>query len=337
MARRLILATMAVTAALMLGCGKAEPPAPTADEAWDAARAALEATEDREQAIAVLRGYLEEHPVTRRTAGLLGYLVELEGQEAGRPAQTEALVRSIWPQVEDEEQRFELDKLLVTLAALQHDGAKLEVALGNASAGRELTFSDRLELMEGLVAGEAWKETLVLAEGAAGQATVDAYRSDYPDTELSDAEVEEAAQRRQVLVASYRGWAKVNLGQVEEGLDELAAAEPMARRNYVGVPEEPLFKWWGAAVLGQGDAERALELLAADAVMGADEHAMASLRTAYAARFGSEDGLDEYLWSTRDRLAKPLDGFVLADYEGREVAFSDFQGKVILLAFWFPT
>lgn len=330
------MATMAVAAVLAVACSR-EPAPPTADEAWEAARAGLEATEDREEAIRILRDYLGKHPVTRRTAGLLGYLAEMEGLKAGRPAEVEALVLEIRPRVEDEDQRFELDKLLVQLAALRGDAATLEARLAELTAQRELTFTDRLELMEGLAAGEAWQTVAELADAALGQATAEAYRADYPDTELSPEELEERAAQRRVLALSYRGRAAAKAGRVEEALADFRAAEPMASFNYAGVPESPLLRWWGAAALEAGDAERALELLAPDAVMGGNEEAMADLRRAYAARFGSEEGIGEYLWSTRDRLARPIDGFTLTDYEGNEVSLDDFNGEVRLLAFWFPT
>ncbi len=336
--RRLLLISGTLAAVLVgVACGR-QAAAPTADEAWETAKAAIEAAgEGNEEAIRILRGYLEQYPVTRRTSGLLGWLVDLEAVEAGLPADTEALVRSIWPQLEDADERFELDKLLVKLAALQRDSAKLEVALGNVTADRTLTFNDRLELMEGLVAGEAWSETLGFAELAGGQATAEAYRADNPETELTDEEVAAAATRRRVLAESYRGWALANLGLTEDALAAFASVAADAERNYAGVPQDPLFKWWGATALEAGDAERALELLAPDAVMGGDDAAMADLRRAYAARFGTEAGLDDYLWATRDRLAKPVEGFTLTDYEGREVALESFNGKVVLLAFWFPT
>ena len=72
--------------------------------------------------------------------------------------------------------------------------------------------------------------------------------------------------------------------------------------------------------------------------MGSDHDAMDALREAYAAKKGDEDGFDEWMWSQREALAKPVDGFSLADYEGATHDFSTLSdGKVTLLAFWFPT
>ena len=61
------------------------------------------------------------------------------------------------------------------------------------------------------------------------------------------------------------------------------------------------------------------------------------LREAYAAKHGSEDGFDEFLWSTRNTHAKVADDFELLDYEGNPYSLAEANGKVTLLAFWFPT
>ena len=65
---------------------------------------------------------------------------------------------------------------------------------------------------------------------------------------------------------------------------------------------------------------------------------MASLEEAYVAVNGSSDGLDEWLWTERQRLARTIDDFTLTDYDGVSHDFSALSdGKVTLLAFWFPT
>ena len=49
-------------------------------------------------------------------------------------------------------------------------------------------------------------------------------------------------------------------------------------------------------------------------------------------------GFHEFVESERRRLARTIDDFTLADYEGADHDFSALaDGKVTLLAFWFPT
>ena len=53
---------------------------------------------------------------------------------------------------------------------------------------------------------------------------------------------------------------------------------------------------------------------------------------------GDDEGFDEFLWATRSELATSVDDFELLDYDGNPVSLSGVgDGKVMLLAFWFPT
>ena len=114
-------------------------------------------------------------------------------------------------------------------------------------------------------------------------------------------------------------------------------ARGITTANFVGVPHTPLNLYAGEAALRQGDLSRAEELLAPDAVMAGDDTALAALRRTYVQRTGSESGFDEYLWATRLKLARPAADFTLPSYGGEAVTLASRQGKVLLLAFWFPT
>ena len=89
---------------------------------------------------------------------------------------------------------------------------------------------------------------------------------------------------------------------------------------------------------GRTTLEEAIDLLTPAAVMGSDEDAMEGLRTAHAGIGEGRREFADFLWSERQRLARPVDDFSLADYDGRMRDFSALSdGKVTLLAFWFPT
>jgi hypothetical protein len=109
--------------------------------------------------------------------------------------------------------------------------------------------------------------------------------------------------------------------------------------SYLGVPNTPLYSFWGRAALAEGDFDRAVELLGAETLFGQNgARADVYLREAYAAKNGGDEGFEEFLWATRNDLAKTVDDFTLLDYNGNEVRLADTSaGKVTLLAFWFPT
>jgi hypothetical protein len=70
--------------------------------------------------------------------------------------------------------------------------------------------------------------------------------------------------------------------------------------------------------------------------MGRDETALGNLRRAYTELNGNDDGLEEYLWSTRNQLARKVDDFALPTYDGEVISLSGLAGKVVLLNFWSP-
>ena len=138
---------------------------------------------------------------------------------------------------------------------------------------------------------------------------------------------------------TYEAWAAYNMGNTELAYDRFAAADAVNCVNYLGVPKTPLYTFWGRAALAEGDIDQAIEILSAETLFSEDGSAAEPyLRQAYVAKYGNDEGFDEFLWATRDRLAVPLDDFTLLDYDGNEVSMAERSaGKVTLLAFWFPT
>jgi len=170
-------------------------------------------------------------------------------------------------------------------------------------------------------------------------ATPDAYQADYPDREFSDQDLAERVQRRQATALAYDGWATYNKGDTELAFERFAAANDIGSVSYLGVPNTPLYTFWGRAALAEGDFDSAIEMLGAEAAFGNDgSGAEVYLREAYAAKNSDEDAFDEFLWATRSELATTVNDFKLLDYEGNEISMADVStGKVTLLAFWFPT
>jgi len=170
------------------------------------------------------------------------------------------------------------------------------------------------------------------------RSTPEAWRADHPDREFSDEEVAKRAQQWRVTALPYLGWAHYNQGRTDEALELFEQADAERVNDYVGVSLQPLDRFWASALLREGDAAAALERVSRDAVFGDRDQAMPVFRQAWAAVNGSEDGLDEQLWQARQRLARSIDDFTLPDYDGRQHSLSDLRrGKVLLLAFWFPT
>jgi hypothetical protein len=241
--------------------------------------------------------------------------------------------------IEDPEQRFEVSMEMLGLADSVEVPLELAEVANKLGAHRPLTYSEHQQVFETAVDLEEWMVADEHSLAALEIATPEAYRADYPDREFSEEDIAERVQRRQATALAYDGWAAYNMGDTELAFARFAAADDIGSVSYLGVPNTPLYTFWGRAALGEGDFDSAVELLGAEAAFGNDgSGAEIYLREAYAAKNGDEEGFDEFLWATRSELATTVDDFSLLDYAGNEISMADVStGKVTLLAFWFPT
>ncbi len=92
------------------------------------------------------------------------------------------------------------------------------------------------------------------------------------------------------------------------------------------------------AAAGAGHREQAYKTLVESAAALPDARIDAAL-PAYAAELGKTSrDVDADIWGSRDARAKPAAAFSLTSLrDGAPVQLADFRGRVVLLAFWYPT
>ena len=306
------------------------------DELFGEANKEYFAAETDEERLPISLKFLEDCPESKYTGLVLQAVVNIIGNKRGDYDGAIDYALDIRGKVSDPEIAVSVDKQLLNLYgnAKRIDDVR-DLAMRLEKQG-SLKYTDHLSVIEYAIDCEAWD--LVQDHFAAAEplANAETFRADYPNNDYSDEELEIAGRNRVGLLYTYSGWAKVNTGEVEDGLSEFAQAEGLLRRSYFGFPDNELYFYWGKALLDDGDARGAIKKLASAALFCGQEEAVEPLKQAFLATGGREDGFDEFLWSQRLALAKTIDDFSLPDYNGNRLRFADLRGKVTLLNFWNP-
>lgn len=308
------------------------------DQEWADFRAAygeLEATEDK---IELIESFVRKHPDTKYAGMLAGGVAYYRGEEMGDPGGALALLDATLDLNTDPEARFQIATAMFPLSAKLGEPMDLDVVAQELAATRPLDFGEMIDIADMAVEHEQWEVSAKYAEAALGKATPEAFLADYPDDDFTAEEAAAKADRRKVMSLANIGWANWNLGNTDAATAAFDEAAPLSTANYLGAADTSIDVYRGKAMVAAGDHEKAMETLAPSAIMGPNEDAMDALKEAYVAINESDEGFDEFLWSERQGLARTVDDFTLADYEGTDHEFSTLSdGKVTLLAFWFPT
>jgi hypothetical protein len=91
------------------------------------------------------------------------------------------------------------------------------------------------------------------------------------------------------------------------------------------------------AGLGAGQADQVYTTLVESVATAPDERVQASLAKCGAALKKSPQEIDADVWRIRDAKATPAAPFELqSSRNAKPVRLSDYRGRVVLLAFWFP-
>ncbi len=326
---------VAIAAMLLIGCGS--EPQQTVEDAYSEFRDAIREIETPEEKAALCEDFLTQFPESEHTGSLAGAVAYYRGEAMEDPAGAVEFLGGLLAKVEDPEMRFGVQLAQFPLTDEIGQAKDLEAIVTDLQAHRALTFSENLEVGEMAAGHDLWSLAETRAVAASTLATAEAFRAEYPDTELSDDELIAKADNRSVMAATNRGWALAHLDRETEALEVFEAAAPLSQSNYLGVPSTELFSYWGRTALGQGEAERALELLGPTAVLGDNDEAFEAYRDAYIAVHEDDAGFEDFLWSARQNLAKVVDDFELPDYEGALNRLGETRGKVVFLSFWFPT
>lgn len=322
---------------VIAGCGQHTPEDP-AEAAYRAFRTAYIDAGSRAEQVALVGGFVAEHAGHRAAAYYATDLISHYAHDLDQPEKAYELVEPLLSRIPDPEARLYLASELAPVAA--DAGRPLDLApfISALEAQGPLSFDSLDMIMAAASKVGDWPLASKHAEAAEARSTPEAWRADNPDRELSEEEVATRVQRRRVTALTYRAWALYNQGQAAEALALFEQAERDRVNDYLGLANAPLDRFWASALLQEGNPAAALERISREAIFGDRDQAVPVFLQAWSTVNGSEEGLDEQLWQTRQRLAPTIDDFTLADYDGQQHSLADLRrGKVLMLAFWFPT
>jgi hypothetical protein len=306
------------------------------DEAYQQAMEKRRAVEPIEERLAITKAFLEEYPESKYTPRAVSAVVYYYGvleDMPGAVTYTEAL-RS---KISDAGIAEDVDKEMIVMYGEAGMTEKMLALADKLAAADALDFGDYWNIIEIGVKAENWKLVQDYCTRTEPLANAEAFRANYPDEDFTDEEVEKAGKNRKGMLLVKGGWARANLGEVDEALADFAEADKLIRRSFVGVPEYDLNLYWANTLMMKGEFRDAAGRYAADALVMGNEDALTGLKKAYAKTNGSEDGFKAYASNLHKSIAKPMKGFSLADYSGKRHEYAAIKGDVTLVAFWFPT
>jgi len=299
-------------------------------------RRGFESMADR---LALTKEFLAEYPDTKYTARLIMHVFYYQAERLEDTTGAVAYAEELREKVKTPEFVTAYEK---SLGEIYGEAGMLDEMITIADkleAAGELNFEDYWGIVQIATANDEWNMVRKYCGKARPMANAQAYRSDYPERDLTDEEVEKGGANRAAMISGRDAWALANLGQVLEALTGFTEAGKSIGRSYVGVLDEDIGLHWAKTLLMAGDYAGAIEKFAPEALIMRNEDALAGMKEAYAKKNGGgdRDGFDDYLQKLHVKIAPKVKDFALPTYDGKRVKYADARGEVTLLAFWFPT
>lgn len=335
------LIAAAATMAACGGCGGGGDDAARrksdADSSYEQLRETRRVMDSPQDRVAITKRFLDEYPESAHTAGAIDAVYYYQGEEIGDAAGAIEYAESIREKLSSPRIAMSVDKLLVRYYGEAGMFRKMVDLVNRLAPTGSLDFHDYWNVIEGAIKAGEWTLARDFCNEARAMATAKAVRAEYPDRELSLREVDEAVRDRRGMVLVKDGWARANLGELEEALADFARADAMVPRYYFGVPEYDLYVYWGYTLNMKGEFAAAVDRFATQGLVLRNERSLEGLKAAYAGLHGDETGYDEFAATLHREVSKPFPRFEMPGYNGERWSFSALRGDITLVTLWFPT
>ena len=306
-------------------------------KAIDQAQAALQKAKTAKERADIARGLLAKYPEFKYTADALQIVVAYEFDEKGDLDGAIAFVKEIYSKLKDPQIKVNTRNVLLDLYGNPGKSRELEALAEKITKHEDVKFTDHLTVIRAGVKAEHWDLVLKHAEAGKPFATPEAYRKQYPDSNLSEKRIQESGKHRKGLLGAYKGWALANKNMHKEAIAAFETAKKSTRFTYLGAPDSDLYLYWGKTLMMAGDHEGAMKKLAPTALFGANKDAMKAMEKAYSSHPGNGGDYDAFVHKLRAEYAPTMSDFTGINYDDKKQTYESLKGKVTLVAFWFPT
>jgi peroxiredoxin len=178
-----------------------------------------------------------------------------------------------------------------------------------------------------------WKAVAALFDIALEQASLENMRKSMAGQ--SESLINGQHKRISSSIAMLAAEAFKTLDQKDKMFEALAVGYDMRQSSFVDVSSTKVEIPYAEALFEAGQANKALAVIENTALISRIEEAEAIHQKAYQLKNGSSDGYQAYAEKRLEEIAPIAVDFTVKDYQGNEVKLSDYQGKIIVLDFWY--
>jgi hypothetical protein len=305
---------------------------------FETAKTAFLAAETDAAKLGIAKGFLNNHPQHEQAGMVTDQAVDLLRGPLNDYSGAIALAKTQLLAAGESEIQQEIQEILMGLYSKPGYGSELAELVGQMFDFETMIYTEHLTVLKAATGAENWALVDKHVEKATPLATPEAFRAAYPDREFTDEYVEGAGRNRQGLLKTFTGWSAANQGDTEQAIQEFLSANSLVRKNFFGLTENNLSRYWGQTLVQYGDSDRGVEKLALAGLFGADNESAEIARQTFLATGKSEADFEKFLWKLRQKHSVQMVDFQATDYKDVMHSYNDLKGKkATLLAFWFPT
>ncbi|MFQ6104319.1 MAG: tetratricopeptide repeat protein [Candidatus Glassbacteria bacterium] len=281
-------------------------------------------TEKYAEAIGLLEGVTETETYFPERQFLLARAY----QDYGKPAEAVEILEAIVGKPFDESVRSEAYEELFELYWREDKARAMELAESLLGSMKDPFYLS--DMGYAMSESEYIEESIRFFESAIAACDTANLRKYY--TEASPEWLEESS-------AKYKGFYGEGLGQVlyELGRYDEAILVLEEARSKLSDPLSEMLYTLANSYARTNREEEAIDILIELLSKQTDNDARSMLDSLYIARHGSSSGLAERIEGARKSFWKQAPDFIVTADDGAQFSLDGQKGKVVLLAFWFPT